>query len=293
MQHPVLARRSLAALALGLALPGARRAWAAAADARTAIAAIEGASGGRLGVAALDTGTGRRVDHRADERFPLCSTHKLLTAAAILARVDRGGLDLARRVPFGPADLLGYAPVTRAAVGEGALTVEALCVAAVRWSDNTADTLLLRLLGGPAGWTAWVRSTGDAVSRLDRTEPALNEAAPGDPRDTTTPSAMLHDLDAVLLGDALSAGSRARLEGWMTGSGLTDDLLRAGLPPGWRVADKSGAGDNGTRADVGILRRPGGAPVLLGVFLTGSPQPMAARDRVIADVGRAVAASLS
>ncbi len=223
----------------------------------------------------------------------MCSTHKLLTAAAILARVEHGGLTLAQRVPFGPADLLDYAPVTRRAVGQGAMTVEALCLAALRWSDNTAGNLLLGLLGGPAGWTAFARSLGDGVSRLDREEPALNEAAPGDPRDTSTPAAMLRDLDALLLGDALAAGSRGRLESWMAGNPLTDSLLRAGVPSGWRVADKSGAGAHETRTDAGILRRPGGAPILIGVFLTQGTRPAGARDQAIARVAQAVTLAMA
>jgi beta-lactamase class A len=133
---------------------------------------------------------------------------KLLAVAAVLARVDRGAERLARRIPFSKADLLEYAPVTKARVSEGSMTVAELCDAAITLSDNTAANLLLATLGGPPGVTTYARSLGDSVTRLDRIEPGLNEARPGDPRDTTTPTAMLGNLQRLLVGDALSPASR-------------------------------------------------------------------------------------
>jgi len=160
-------------------------------DTRQRLAAIERASGGRLGVAAIDTGGGASLAYRADERFPMCSTFKLLLVAAVLNRVDGGAERLDREIAFGAAEIQRYAPVTKAHLSEGTMTVEALCATAIEWSDNTAANLLLRTLGGPAGITGYARSLGDPVTRLDRFEPALNEATPGDPRDTTSPAAML------------------------------------------------------------------------------------------------------
>lgn len=268
------------------AVAGSARARDGALD---ALATLEAERGGRLGVSVLDAGTRRRLDHRADERFPMCSTHKFLTAAAVLDRVDRGALELDRKVAFTSADLLAYAPIVRQHVEAGRMTVEALAAAATAWSDNTADNLLLALLGGPAGWTRHARSLGDGVSRLDRIEPALNTGIPGDPRDTTSPAAMVRNLDAILLGTALSQDSRARLESWMLDSPVTGALLRAGLPKGWRVADKSGAGDNGTRNDIAMIVRPGAAPLLAAVYCTQVPGDLAARDRLLADTARIVA----
>jgi beta-lactamase class A len=277
--------------ASGAALP--RGARSAAPDlTEQALAALEATNGGRLGVVAVDTASGRRIAYRADERFPMCSTHKLLSAAAILAMVEAGRITLDQQVPYGPADLLDYAPVTRKHVDAGSMTVDALCAAAVAWSDNTAGNLLLRLIGGPEGWTRYIRSIGDPVSRLDRVETALNTAIPGDPRDTTTPEAMVRDLRAILVGNALNAASRARLEGWMFDSPITGALLRAGLPSGWRVGDKSGAGERGSRNDIGIILPPDGTPVLAAVFYTGSDAPPASRDKTIADVGRLIAKNL-
>ena len=171
------------------------------------IAAIEARAGGRLGVAALATGSNRRIEHRASERFPMCSTFKLLAAAAVLHRIDQKRDQLNRMVPYTAADLLEYAPVTREHVKEGGMTLSALCAAALDYSDNTAGNLLIRLIGGPAALTRYARSLGDEVTRLDRLEPYLNSARPGDERDTTTPAAMLGNLRALLLGDALSPAS--------------------------------------------------------------------------------------
>lgn len=255
------------------------------------LAAIEAKTGGRLGVAALDTGSGRRIEYRADERFAMCSTFKLLLAAAVMARVDAGRESLDRRVAFGPPDLLEYAPVAREHVAEGSMPVSALCAAAVGKSDNTAANLLLASLGGPEGLTRYARSLGDEVTRLDRAEPKLNQNAPGDPRDTTTPAAMLASSRKVLVGDALSAASRARLEAWLVGSTTGAARLRAGFPPTWRAGDKTGTGMNGATNDVAIAWPPGRPPVLAAVYLTGSPLALAAREAALAEVGRIIASA--
>ncbi|MCB8881956.1 class A beta-lactamase [Acidisoma cellulosilytica] len=262
---------------------------ARAATATDAIAALERQNGGRLGVFAVDTGTRRSIAYRAGERFPLCSTHKLLTVAAVLHRVDEGKITLDRPVPYGQADLLDYAPITRKNLGAGFMTAGALCAAAIDWSDNTAEDLLLGLIGGAQGWTRFARSLGDKTSRLDRTEPTLNTAIPGDPRDTTTPEAMVADLDAVLLGDALRTASRAQLNAWLLSSSIDGNLIRAGLPQGWRVGDKSGSGGHGTRNDIGIIYPPNAAPILAAVYYTETTQPLAGREKLIAETGRIIA----
>jgi beta-lactamase class A len=284
----MFSRRSLIVARAGAALAsiGSAHAKTGAPD---DLAALEAERGGRLGVSVLDTGTQRRLDYRADERFAMRSTHKFLTVAAILEQVDKGAMSLDRKVAFTRTDLLSYAPIAKRHVDAGFMTVEALAAATTAWSDNTADNLLLALIGGPAGWTRYARSLGDDVSRLDRIESALNSAIPGDPRDTTTPAAMVRNLDRVLLGKALSDASRKRLEGWMFDSTITDTLLRAGMPEGWRVADKSGAGENGTRNDIGMITRPDAAPLLAAVYYTQAPGDMAAHDHVLAEVGLIIA----
>jgi beta-lactamase class A len=205
--------------------------------------AIERRVGGRLGVAMMDLADGRRLAHRPDARFPMCSTFKFPLAAAVLARVDRGDENLTRVIRYGKADLLEHAPITRPNAAKGGLTVEALCDAALTYSDNTAANLLLATIGGPTGFTRYLRTLGDPVTRLDRTEPHLNAATPDDARDTTTPAAMLSNLRTLLVETrALSAASRARLTGWLVANTTGAEKLRAGLPATWRVGDKTGMG---------------------------------------------------
>jgi beta-lactamase class A len=260
-------------------------------DASARLAALERRHGGRLGVAVLDTGSGRRIGHRIDERFAMCSTFKLLAAAAVLARVDRGTETLERRVVFGKDALVTYSPVASHRVGAPGMTMAELCHAAITLSDNTAGNLLLHSLGGPAGWTAYARSLGDGTSRLDRIETALNEARPGDPRDTTTPAAMLANLHALLLGTALSDASREQLAGWLRANTTGSARLRAGLPAGWRVGDKTGSGGHASTNDVAILWPPRRKPLLVTAYYAESAVDADERNAVLAEVGR-IAASI-
>ena len=276
---PTTRRAVLASL---LALPTLALARGASPPARDGalgneLRGLEAASGGRLGVALLDTGSGRRLQHRGDERFPMCSTFKLLLVAAMLARVDRSEDSLARTIAVRKEDLVPWAPFAETRVG-GEASVEELCAAAMTQSDNVAANLLLPAIGGPPGISDYARTLGDAATRLDRTETALNSAIPGDPRDTTTPLAMLGNLHALLLGEALAPASRARLEAW----------LRAGLPKDWQVGDKTGSGANGTINDVAILWPPGRKPLLVASYLTGSKLYPESGDAVHAVVGRAL-----
>jgi beta-lactamase class A len=267
----------------------AASAWAGAAFAADSLGAVEGRIGGRLGVAALDLGDGRRLAHRADERFPMCSTFKAMAAAAVLSRVDAGADTLDRFIPYGPADLFSYAPVTKAHVGDGGMKLGDLCAAAVELSDNTAANLILAAIGGPPGWTRFVRGVGDPVSRLDRNEPTLNSAIPGDPRDTTSPAAALEDLRRVVLGDVLKPASRERLQGWMIAGKTGAARLRAGLPPAWRVGDKTGTGDHATTNDIAVVWTPT-APIVIACYVTGAETTSNdVREAAIAEVGRLVA----
>jgi beta-lactamase class A len=286
-----LTRRTLIGSGLVLALPAVARSKTPdlkAAEAR--LSAIEARIGGRMGVAVVDSGSGARLDNRAGERFPMCSTFKFLAAAAVLRQVDAGKLRLDQRVAYGASDLLDYAPVTKAHAGDGALSLGALCAAAVEVSDNTAANLMLGLTGGPAGLTRFVRTLGDDTTRLDRNEPSVNTAIPGDPRDTTTPQAMLVSMQAILLGKALSDASRAQLEAWLANCKTGLNKLRAGLPADWRVGDKTGSGAHATSNTIAILRPPRRAPLLAAVYCTGSPTASSKElDAAQADVARLVA----
>ena len=256
----------------------------------TRCARIEAARGGRLGVAVLHPASGRQAGHRRDEIFPIASTYKMLAAAAVLARADAGLDSMERRVRFTREDLVTYSPVTAKQVGGGGMTLAALCEAAIVTSDNTAGNLLFAAIGGPAGLTSWLRTLGDRVTRLDRKETALNEARPGDPRDTTSPAAMLADMHALLLGGSLSKSAQETLQGWLRGCKTGDARLRAGLPEGWSAGEKTGSAENGTSNDVGLLWPPNDAPpVLVAAYLTGGSADSAIRDAALADVGAAVA----
>jgi len=256
---------------------------------RKRLAEIEAREGGRLGVLARNTGTNATLEHRADERFPMCSTFKFLAAAAALKRVDEGAERLDRRIAYGSSDLLEYAPVTKAHVPEGGMTLANLCAAAIDWSDNTAGNLILQSIGGPAGFTRFARSLGDNVTRLDRNEPTLNESLPGDERDTTSPHAMAADMQKLLVGDWLSGASRHQLQSWLIDDKVGDKRLRADLPPTWRIGDKTGSGERGSTNTIAILWPPEGAPIVAAVYYTGSSAPMDARNAVHKDIGALIA----
>jgi beta-lactamase class A len=253
------------------------------------LAAIEAREGGRLGVTVLDTATGSKLEHRAGERFPMCSTFKLLAVAAALKLVDANTERLDRKIAYGPSDLLDYAPIAKAHVADGGMTLADLCAAAIDWSDNTAANLILDVIGGPAGFTQFARSLGDSQTRLDRNEPDLNAATPGDERDTTTPEAMAADMTRVLLGDVLSETSRRQLDAWLIGDKVGDKRLRAGLPPTWRIGDKTGTGDHGTANAIAIIWPPDRAPIIATVYYTESSAPVDLRNAIHKEIGSLIA----
>ena len=281
-----IARRTFLAAPL-LSLP------AFADDAVSSLRELERRNDGRLGVAMLDTADGRRVVYRGDERFPMCSTFKFLAAALILARVDRSEEQLDRRIVFSESDIVTYSPATKEHAGPGGMTVEAICAAAMTLSDNTAGNLMLASFGGPEGLTAFVRTLGDPVTRLDRIETALNEGTPGDPRDTTSPLAMLGTMQRLVAGDVLSAASRERLTGWLVANKTGDKRLRAGVPAAWRIGDKTGTGGNGSANDIAVAWPPGRAPIFITAYYTGSTISDEARSAVIAEAGRIATAGLA
>ena len=258
----------------------------------TVVAAAEARLGARIGVAVLDDETGRAWNHRAAERFPLTSTFKALAGAALLARVDRGEETLDRRVVFAATDLVTWSPTTEKRVGEPGMTLAEIAEAAITLSDNTAGNLLLKAIGGPAGLTTFLRGLGDDATRLDRWETDLNEAALGDPRDTTTPAAAARTLRDLMLGKALTPASRAKLAEWLLGDRVGDALLRAGLPKSWKIADKTGAGGNGARAVVAVVWPPERKSLTIAVYVAETKATMAERNAAIAEIGAAIARSI-
>lgn len=258
-------------------------------DFTDAVAELEQTTGGHIGVAVLDSATGAIRSYRPNERFAMASTFKALLAGAILARVDSGDEQLDRPISYAESDLLSYAPITKKNLPAGRLTVGELCAAAVELSDNTAANLLLETIGGPAALTAYLRSLDDATTRLDRNEPTLNTNLPGDERDTTTPAAMANTLNKLLLGGALSTPSRKQLNQWMIACQTGAAKLRAGLPPGWKVGDKTGSGENGASNDIAIIWPPNQPPIIVAAYTSGLSGPSEDQSAIVAEVGRIVA----
>ncbi|RNF34782.1 class A beta-lactamase [Paracoccus methylarcula] len=243
----------------------------------------------RVGYSMLDLTSGETAGYRSDERFPMLSTFKVPLCAAVLARVDAGEEDLDRRITYSSADLVEYSPVTEQHVESG-MTLSDLCEAAITMSDNTAANLLLESVGGPEGLTAFLRATGDGISRLDRWETELNEALPDDPRDTTTPQAMVATLDRLLFGGILSESARKTLVTWMENNLVADDLIRASLPQGWYIADKSGAGARGSRAITGVLGPEGRPERIVAIYMTETPASIETRNAEIAAIAKVIVA---
>jgi beta-lactamase class A len=261
-----------------------------AADAAVpAFAALEKDLGGRLGVAAINLANGKQTGHRAGERFPLCSTFKAMLAAAILQRSAGEPSLLQRRIHYTEKDLVPHAPVTEKNIAKG-MTVEELCAATVQYSDNPAANLLMKVLGGPEAVTAFARSVGDTEFRLDRWETELNSAIPGDPRDTTTPQAMMRSLQALVAGDALPAPQRQQLKDWLVGNTTGGKMIRAGTPAGWTVGDKTGGGAYGARNDIAVIWPPGQAPIVIAIYTAHAKEDAKYREDIIAGATRAAIA---
>jgi beta-lactamase class A len=253
------------------------------------LAELEQRFDARLGVYALDTGTGRELAHRADERFAMCSVFKALAAASVLDRYPPEHLE--ERVHYRESDIAAYSPIAEQHIADG-MTIRELCDAAVRYSDNTAANLLLADLGGPAEITAFARSLGDGITRLDRTEPELNSAIPGDERDTTTPRAIAGDFRTLVLGDRLDPSDRALFTEWLVGNTTGDERIRAGLPAGWRVGDKTGTGSYGTANDVAVGWPPGAAPIVLAVLTSRATEDAEPVNALLAEAAAVVAQEL-
>ena len=242
--------------------------------------------GSRIGVSAVDVSTKRRVDYRADEPFLMCSTFKLLAAAAVLKRVDENRETLDRFVKYGETELMSYAPVTRAHVKEGGMTLEALCAAAIQQSDNTAANLLLDSLGGPKGVTEFARSLGDKFTRLDRKEPELNRPAPDKEMDSTRPAAICDDLQRLLTTDVLSEQSRTQLEKWLQGSETGLQMIRSVVPADWKTGDKTGRSGDGATNDVAVLRPSSGGPIFIAVYTVAPGAKAEEQIKLVADAAR-------
>ncbi len=282
---------SLASLAAGTAASATGQPNRSAPQTRSAgsvagsVAELEERYGVRIGLFAQNLRTGDSIKHRQHDRFAMLSTFKTLAVAAVLRDRDRGGNDLRRQVRYDESDVVEYSPITSQ---RRRMSVAELCDAALRYSDNTAGNLLLRRIGGPAGLTRFARSIGDHETRLDRWEPELNSAIPGDPRDTSTPAALARSYRRLLLGRALPVEDQWLLRAWLQGNLTNATRLRAGVPASWTLADKTGGGAYASINDVGIAVAPDGTHLVIAV-MTRSDDPAKVGDNaVIADVARLV-----
>lgn len=280
--------RAAAGLALSLSLTTTAFAQASMQHLADTVAQVEDRLDARVGLVLTDTGSGQIWTHRPEERFLMTSTAKAPICGAVLARADAGTLSLTDELPVRDADILSYAPVTENRVGDS-MTIAELCLAAVDMSDNTATNLLIDHLGGPQAVTQFLRDSGDPVSRLDRREPDLNIFAPGDARDTSTPAAMADMLHSLLLGEVLTPASRDQLFDWMSHGGVTGALLRRTAPADWKVADKSGGGEQ-TRSIVALVTPTDGAPWVVTIFLSDADADFSTRDAALQDLSAAVIA---
>ncbi|MFC5460845.1 class A beta-lactamase [Massilia niabensis] len=268
-------------LMLALAsLPFAAAAAAKPTTVDAGFAALERDLNGALGVAVIDAATGRTTGYRQNQRFPMCSTFKVVLAAAVLAHeAVKPGL-LERRLSLPKALFVDWSPITGKHV-DGELSVAQLCAAALQYSDNTAGNALLRELGGPGALTSYARALGDERFRLDRWETELNMAAPGDERDTSTPLAMARTLQKLLLLDGLPPARQVQLRDWMLGNTTGATRIRAAVPAGWQVADKTGTGGYGSANDIAVIYPPGGTPIVLAIYTRQLAKNADARSDII------------
>ncbi|MFC4375067.1 class A beta-lactamase [Nocardia halotolerans] len=286
--RPHRLRRRLAAAALALwavaltACSSETRESVPADTAPGGFPALESKYDARLGLSVVDTGSGDTVSYREGERFPMASTFKGLACGALLQAHPLATGYFDQVIQYTPADIVVYSPETEKHIDTG-MTVAALCDAAITLSDNTAGNLVLRLLGGPAGFTEFLRTLGDTVSRLDRWEPELNTAIPGDERDTTTAAALAADYRALVVGDALPEPERAQLTSWLRASATGADRIRAGLPADWVVGNKTGTPAYGSALDVAIAWPPGRAPIVLAVLSTRSEENAEPSSEIVAE----------
>lgn len=280
-------RRGMVALSLAAALASPAR----AAGAERQLKEIHKRIGGRLGVHVLDSQSGKRIAYDDGSRYAMASTFKLPLAAALLWQVDHGAFKLTHPLAIRNEDLKPNSPVVEAKLkaGDTQMNITELCSAVIVHSDNAAANVLLAGIGGPPAFTRFMRSLGDTITRLDRTETELNSNVPGDPRDTTTPRAMVDSLLHLFTRDVLSLTSRAMLIDWLAAAGTGLDRVRAGVPKSWPSGDKTGTGANGAVNDLCLLYPPGRRPIFVAVYMSESTLDVKTLSAAHAEIGALIA----
>ncbi|AYF35306.1 class A beta-lactamase [Vreelandella alkaliphila] len=254
----------------------------------TEVERIERQLDARVGFAAYDLETEQRWEYNADQLFAMSSTFKTLACASLLQRVDEGSEQLGRRVKVSASDIVTYSPVTEAYADNREISLFELCEATMTTSDNTAANLILQAIGGPQAVTAFVRDLGDSVTRLDRWETELNEAAPHDERDTTTPNAMVSNLEKLVVGNALSPQSKNQLREWLVNNEVADGLFRSQMPDEWVIGDRTGAGGFGSRSITAVIWPPEREPTIVAFYITETDASFEERNTAIAELGSVI-----
>lgn len=254
----------------------------------TEVDRIERQLDARVGFAAYDLETEQRWEYNADQLFAMSSTFKTLACAVLLQRVDEGSEQLERRVEVSASDIVTYSPVTEAYADNQEISLFELCEATMTTSDNTAANLILQAIGGPQAVTAFVRELGDSVTRLDRWETELNEAAPHDERDTSTPNAMVSNLEKLVVGNALSPQSKNQLREWLVNNEVADGLFRSQMPDEWVIGDRTGAGGFGSRSITAVIWPPGREPTIVAFYITETDASFEERNSAIAELGSVI-----
>ncbi|WKD30369.1 class A beta-lactamase [Halomonas sp. KG2] len=254
----------------------------------TEVDRIERQLDARVGFAAYDLETEQRWEYNADQLFAMSSTFKTLACAVLLQRVDEGSEQLERRVEVSASDIVTYSPVTEAYADNREISLFELCEATMTTSDNTAANLILQAIGGPQAVTAFVRELGDSVTRLDRWETELNEAAPHDERDTSTPNAMVSNLEKLVVGNALSPQSKNQLREWLVNNEVADGLFRSQMPDEWVIGDRTGAGGFGSRSITAVIWPPGREPTIVAFYITETDASFEERNSAIAELGSVI-----
>ncbi|CAH1044894.1 Class A beta-lactamase (EC [Halomonas sp. TD01] len=258
----------------------------------TEVDRIERQLDARVGFAAYNLETGQRWEYNADQLFAMSSTFKTLACASLLQRVDEGNEQLERRVKVSASDIVTYSPVTEAYADNREISLFELCEATMTTSDNTAANLILQAIGGPQAVTEFVRELGDSVTRLDRWETELNEATPHDERDTSTPNAMVSNLEKLVVGNALSPQSKNQLREWLVNNEVADGLFRSHMPDEWVIGDRTGAGGFGSRSITAVIWPPEREPTIVAFYITETDASFEERNSAIAELGSVIIESI-
>ncbi len=246
------------------------------------LAKLEALSGGILGVSALNTANNTRIQFHAEKRLPMGCTSKVIGVSAILKKSMTDTHLLQQKITYKKEDLASWSPITSKYVSQG-MTIFELCAAAITASDNTAMNLLAEKLGGPQGINAFARSIGDSTFRLDHGWPEEAQFGPADLFDSSTPAAMEKSLQRLAFGDVLTVPLREQLQTWLKSSTTGNERIRAGVPQGWIVGDKTGTGSYyGTTNDIAIIWPPNCAPIIAVIYFTHDKKEAVKEDKVVA-----------